>query len=204
MGKYCIDLHVHTRRYSPCAETLDPEKLSLAAREAGLHGVVLTEHDAMWSEDEVLALEDRSRQRIKIYRGVEVSSIDGHFVVIGLRDMHGIQVGIPATELHMITKAASATMILAHPHRGGIITQHFGWTDQVDAIEIASTVTIGEYEADARNLASRADLPMVAGSDAHCLAMLGRAYTEFTHLPDNEMSLAQAIKANTGLAKRSG
>ena len=208
MEKYRIDLHVHTNRYSPCAETLDPEKLGQAASKAGLDGLVLAEHDAMWTEKEVQALEQNIDYKIKIYRGVEVSSSDGHFVIIGLKDMAGIRVGISAAELFAITRKENAVVILAHPYRFGCKSKHFleniNWHKWVDAIEVASTCTFGEHEIEAHRLATEAGLSKVAGSDAHCLSKVGHNYTEFNFLPANEWALAEAIRKSTGIPKRGG
>ncbi len=206
MKKFRIDLHVHTNRYSPCAETLDPERLGKTAHDAGLDGLVITEHDAMWTEKEVQVLKQKIDHKVKIYRGVEVSSSDGHFIVIGLKDMTNIQVGISAIELFAITKKANAVVILAHPQRSGcgakIFPENINWHKYVDAIEVASTCTFGQYEVDARRLGTETGLSTVAGSDAHCLDRVGSTYTEFNFLPANELELAAAIIENVGTPKR--
>lgn len=206
MKKFRIDLHVHTNRYSPCAETLDPEKLGQAASDAGLDGLVITEHDAIWTEEEVRVLKQKIGHKVTIYRGVEVSSLDGHFIVIGLKDMTSIQVGISAVELFAITRKENAVVILAHPQRSGCWTKLFpeniNWHKYVDAIEVASTCTFGQYEIEARRLATETGLSTVAGSDAHCLSRVGHTYTEFNFLPANELALAAAIRENVGIPKR--
>ena len=206
MKKNRIDLHVHTNRYSPCAETLNPEKLGQAACDAGLDGLVLTEHDAMWTEEEVRILMQKIGPQVKIYRGVEISSLDGHFVVIGLKDMTDIKVGISAVELFAIARKENAVVILAHPQRSGCWTKLFpeniNWHKYVDAIEVASTCTLGKYEIEARRLATESGLSKVAGSDAHCLSRVGQTYTEFNFLPANELALAEAIRENVGIPKR--
>lgn len=206
MEKFRIDLHVHTNRYSPCAETLDPEKLGQATSDVGLDGLVLTEHDAMWTEEEVQVLKQKIGHKVKIYRGVEVSSIDGHFVVIGLKDLSDIQVGISAMELFTITRKENAAVILAHPHRSGCCSKPFpeniNWYKYVDAVEVASTSTYGQHEVNAHRLATETGLSKVAGSDAHCLARVGHTYTEFNFLPADELVLAAAIKKKAGIPKR--
>ena len=90
-----VDLHVHSQRYSPCAETLDPEELYVAMVRRNLDGLVLVEHGYMWSRKELQKL-NRGLDYRRIYRGIEVSTRNGHFVVIGLRRQrrfpHGIGV----------------------------------------------------------------------------------------------------------------
>ena len=43
---------MHTRRYSPDSD-IDPFDLVRRAREVGLDGIVITEHDRLWPEDEL-------------------------------------------------------------------------------------------------------------------------------------------------------
>jgi len=50
-----VDIHVHTRRFSPCS-TVDPEQLIDQAVRAGLDGVVVTEHGCQWDQAELDAL----------------------------------------------------------------------------------------------------------------------------------------------------
>ena len=43
-----FDLHMHTTRHSPDSE-MDPFALVCQARKVGLDGVVITEHDWLWT-----------------------------------------------------------------------------------------------------------------------------------------------------------
>ncbi len=43
-----IDIHIHTTRYSECS-SLHPVDMAVAAKEAGLDGICLTEHQTVWS-----------------------------------------------------------------------------------------------------------------------------------------------------------
>jgi len=47
-----FDLHTHTNRYSGCARATPQEMMEGAIRQ-GLDGVVITEHDTIWSEGEI-------------------------------------------------------------------------------------------------------------------------------------------------------
>ena len=203
MKKYHIDLHVHTGRYSQCAEALDPYLLDRAARESALDGLVITEHDAIWTDEEIAELRMRFGKNLKIYRGVEVSSSDGHFVVIGMQKTDKISVGISLAELFSIAAEYDAAIILVHPHRSDsgrrIIEKYPNWSSYLHAVEVASTYTHGgEEKSAARHLATLADLAMVAGSDAHCLDNVGIYSTEFDFLPEDEAALAAAIKSRAG------
>ena len=43
-----VDIHIHTSRYSECS-SLHPIDMAVAAKEAGLDGICLTEHQTVWS-----------------------------------------------------------------------------------------------------------------------------------------------------------
>src|SRR5690242_10915035 len=50
-----FDHHLHTARHSPDS-SIDPRELVARAREIGLDGVVITEHDYQWEEGELAEL----------------------------------------------------------------------------------------------------------------------------------------------------
>ena len=203
--KYNVDLHVHTWRYSPCAELLDPQLLINRARECKLHGVVITEHDVLWSKEEIERLYD-GLNGIKIYRGVEISTLSGHFVVIGLDDLDGIKPGISPEELFQKAKKNGAAIILAHHHllyhNSRCPVNVLSIPDGIDAIEVASTITSGGKQQEAERIAKRKGWARVAGSDAHCIDNVGQTYTAFPELPPDEKALANAIRTGMGVPIR--
>jgi predicted metal-dependent phosphoesterase TrpH len=164
----------------------------------GLHGVVLTEHDQLWPAAEIAAL-NRTLSAGRIYRGVEVSSRHGHFLVIGLNDLAGIRKGMAIEELLVRAHAAGAAVVWAHP------LNNYGQTalpmvldampPGIHAIETAGGRTAAAAGRQARAHAQRVGCTPVAGSDAHVLDQVGSAYTRFARLPKDEKSLAAAIMA---------
>lgn len=195
--RWRVDLHVHTRRYSPCAELLDPEQIPVVMAELGLHGVVLTEHDILWPEAEVAAL-NRGLKGFRIFRGVEISSCNGHFVVIGLDDLDGLQPGVPAKRILQVAGEQGAAVIWAHPqleYRQMVEPlKSCEIPNGIDAVEVVSTSTCGEQSDAARAYARNLACGLVGGSDAHILDHVGKAYTVFDRLPGNEKELADALK----------
>lgn len=192
-----LDLHVHTGRYSQCAETVDPYRIEEYALKAGLDGVVLTDHDVLWEEEEIELLRQRS-PAILIYRGIEVSAAGAHLVIIGLDDAGMLRRGIPVAEACKLAHERSACVILAHPFRDADPTVIP--VDLVDAIEIGSTSFTVEEAGLARRLAQRTGKPEVACSDAHALSRIGWAWTEFPATPASERELATLIAAGAGSA----
>ena len=202
---YRIDLHVHTSRYSPCAETLDPEKLQTLMAQDDLNGIVITEHDHLWSSEEILEL-NSSLKKGRIYRGVEVSSRNGHFLVIGLENMDGLSHGTGIEDLYKITQKAGAAVIWAHP-----LLNYSNVPDPLDVETIhneihAVEVVSGAIDLDATDKAFKyarlTGCAAVGGSDAHVLEQVGCAYTLFSELPVDEKALAVEIHAGRCRAMR--
>ncbi len=192
-----IDLHVHTRRYSPCAEAIDPEQLHRVMAQAGLRGLVITEHDQLWTVEEIAQI-NRKLKNSRIYRGVEVSTRNGHFVVIGLDAMDGIRAGISVEELMKRSQGQQAAVIWAHPLLNYSNTPEPLPVEKmpagIHAIEVASGMTNGSNADKARAIAKRMGWSQVGGSDAHCLSQVGSVATLFARLPKDEKDLARAIK----------
>lgn len=192
-----VDLHVHTRRYSACAPSLALDKIVAVLNCGRLDGVVLTDHDVLWPKEEIQALNAKLR-RGRIYRGIEASSCNGHFLLIGVEEMGAIHLGDPLETLQSEAHGQGAAVIWAHPHqRYSQITQPLDGARLpvgIDAIEVASTVTTDKATAAAQELARRHGLPMVAGSDAHCAAAVGQALTRLAELPADEGALAEMIR----------
>ena len=192
-----VDLHVHTRRYSPCAESLDPQQLPALLARRHLNGIVIAEHDRLWPRIDIEEL-NRNLPFGRIFRGVEVSSRNGHFVVIGLDRLNGIQPGISARALIKKARSQSAAVILAHPQIQYSQTQRqldvLEMPAGIDAVEVASTMTAGSGSIQAQSVARQLGCGMVGGSDAHALSQVGRAFTIFSALPANERELAAAIR----------
>ena len=195
-SKCCVDLHVHTRRYSPCAEALDPAQLPAAIIAKGLDGVVITEHDCLWSSREIEAL-NRVLSGPRIYRGVEISSRNGHFVVIGLDRLDAVGPGISVVRIIQQARKQGAAVIMAHPlFENRHMTEPLDFDhmpDGIDAVEVISTVTRGTQVAEIKAYARQFGYSEVEGSDAHCLDLVDKAFTLFDHLPVDEKELAAAI-----------
>ncbi len=115
-----VDMHVHTVR-GAADSSLKPEQLSEVAKEIGLTGVNITEHDRMW-EDHPLK-EFREQSGLFVNRGMEVSTDMGHIIAVGLT---GYVPGIrKAKELRAVLDDLGGFMIVAHPFRHFFDPIHF-------------------------------------------------------------------------------
>ncbi len=198
MTTFRIDLHVHTSRYSQCAEFLEPYRIEEYAHKAGLSGIVLTEHDIFWQDEEIEMLQE-ALGKLHIFRGIEVSAQDCHLVVIGIDDAAEMYRGASTQNIVEVAHRSNAAVILAHPYRDSCPDRVP--VELVTAIEVASTSFSADEAKRAIQLAKRFNKPMVASSDAHALSRIGWAWTEFPTMPSNEAELAQLLHAGKGLPR---
>jgi predicted metal-dependent phosphoesterase TrpH len=206
-----IDLHVHTSYGSGCSY-MDPDQLIRKAKSIGLDGVCITEHDQVWSGENIERL--KNKHDFLVIGGVEVSTDFGHVLVFGLYDSVR-EIGT-IHELRKIVSKEGGVMVLAHPFRyeNDIVGAHFlsisdGSTSSkelekvcsdpdfklIDAMEVYNGRSgINEINFTAV-VAKRLGLPAVGGSDAHATLELGTSYTVFEEeIKDEEAFISQLKK----------
>lgn len=196
-----FDLHMHTRRYSPDSD-IDPFQLLKQAKKNGLDGIVITEHDQLWPEDELEELRAAQPDLI-ILGGVEVSARDGDVLCYGVRDLKYLRRGIAWADLCREVHAQGGVCAAAHPFRWG---QAFDtiWREQepaLDGIELMSN----NMDRQLRRLAAEfhVKVPQLAGlgnSDAHQDGVVGCCYTLFSVPVRNNAELIAAIQGRQSQA----
>ncbi|MBE0479536.1 MAG: PHP domain-containing protein [Dehalococcoidia bacterium] len=180
-----IDLHTHSRPRSDDSD-LDPGELVRLARQAGLDGVCLTEHDWHWDARDLAAL---SREmHFPVFSGMEISSDEGHLLVFGLGEykfgMHH------AAYVRELVDEVGGAIVLAHPYRRQV---HYNPNpgelldplsenhifDLVDAVEVLNGRSTDIENRFASDLGQRRGLRGAGGSDAHSSSDLPTCATEF-------------------------
>ncbi len=175
-----FDHHVHTSRYSPDS-LIDPDDLIRRAREVGLDGVVITEHDYQWEPDELEELRGRANGLV-VLSGVEVSAREGHFLVYGLPDLDDVGPGIRLSELVRVVERHEAAIVAAHPFRwdqefDAILQEH---GPVFDALELVSNnITPETRRKTERVLADNTGLGATGSSDGHDQEVVGCYFSEF-------------------------
>ena len=189
-----IDHHVHTSRYSPDS-MLDPLELIERAREVGLDGVVITEHDYQWEADELADLATRAAG-LRVFSGAEVSAREGHFLVYGLPDLDDVPPGVFLKDLLQAARRHGAAVVAAHPFRwdqdfDGIVGEH---GPAFDAIELVSNNVTPETRRKAERLLKRSPMGTTGSSDAHDVMTLGCYYSEIPGPLDSIADFTGALK----------
>src|SRR5437899_2775011 len=112
-----FDLHMHTTKHSPDSH-MDPLAMVRRAREIGLDGVVITEHDWLWTEEELQELRAADPELV-ILAGVEVSCREGHFLAYGVTNPFAVPRGMGVAALCREVHRQGGVVVGAHPFRWG-------------------------------------------------------------------------------------
>jgi predicted metal-dependent phosphoesterase TrpH len=195
---FSVDLHTHTRVGSNCSY-MEPQQLARRARELGLDGVCITEHNAPWDSASIAAL--NSPGGPIFFAGAEVSTELGDVLVYGLDGLVG---GLRAAELRSLVDEAGGVMVAAHPFRRYFVP---GATpdpeaalgnplfELVDAIEVFNGMGSRPEMELASEVVRRSGLPGVGGSDSHAPHTVGQCYTDFERPVRSREELVATLKA---------
>lgn len=190
-----FDLHIHTHVHSGDS-ALDPMELVAKAREMGLDGIVITEHDYQWTEKELEELRAKAPGLV-ILAGVEVSAWGGDVLCYGVTDPLRVKRGMDWGELTREVHKQGGVAVAAHPWR---------WGQDFEKVLRASRATIDGIEMTSNNmdtsmkrnaLAYRARHPHLAGlgnSDAHQRDTVGCFQTLFDVSVRTTADLVEAIR----------
>ena len=191
-----IDLHIHTRLHSPCSQ-IDPEKLVHQAVKAGLHGLVITEHQYQWKEEDLAGLGARADERcFLLMTGFEYASSRGDILIYGLGQGDSVAhpPGLPPEAVVNMVHERGGVCIAAHPTRAGMGFDERVLTMGVDAIEVRSGNLKEHEQRLAVQLAADAGLRPVTSSDAHNIHDVGKYVTEFADPIRSMADLVAAIR----------
>jgi predicted metal-dependent phosphoesterase TrpH len=200
-----FDLHLHTRRHSPDSVT-DPLELLEAATAAGLDGIVITEHDYLWPEDELAELR-AAAPHLVILGGVEVTGRGGDVLCYGITDAKPLPRGIPWPELCREVHRQGGACVAAHPNRWGQPFELILATarPELDGIEVMSNNMDPDLRARAAELLVKyPHFAQLGNSDSHAPDTVGVCYTEFDYTIRTSADLVAAIHGRKGVAKVNG
>lgn len=166
----------------------------MAAREAGLDVLAITDHDAI--ENSLAAVELAADYGLTAIPGIEISSADGH--VLGLGTDEVVPAGHSFERTVEWIHDQGGVAIVPHPYqklRKGVLTNvEEADLTRADAIEVCnSRFLTGRTNRKARQLAAELSMPVTAGSDAHVPSMVGKAATVIDADP-NRSSVLEAIR----------
>lgn len=185
-----IDLHCHTWPLSQCS-SLRPEELARLARERGLDGICLTEHDALWDAHELAMLS--ARTGFLFLPAIELTTDCGHVLAFGLPA--GSPTFASATAAASAARDCGAMLFLAHPARDGLLRLTPTARNSFASVETRNGSDTALQNLSAAGIAASFALPGIGGSDAHTAAEVGRAATQFDARVTDVTSLLEALRS---------
>jgi predicted metal-dependent phosphoesterase TrpH len=185
-----IDMHVHTT-VSVCSR-LTLEDILTHSRRRGLDGVCITDHESMAAARSLR--EGRQADGLFVFFGLEYATPEGDFLIIGPFDE--LAPRLSARRLLDRVAAAGGVAIAAHPFRGGRPFSE-------DLIREGRCRIVESFNGRNRAFENRAvdgwrwryEFAECAGSDAHCLAELGRVRTRFRQRVETRGQLVRALQS---------
>ncbi|MBI4544415.1 MAG: PHP domain-containing protein [Gemmatimonadetes bacterium] len=185
-----VDMHLHTRASFDCLS--EPAAVVEAAAARGIQRVCITDHNEI-----AAALELKARHPERVIVGEEVKTADGADI-IGLYLTERIARGTPARETCERIRAQGGIVYVPHPYAGGkgggdrLLSEIH---DLVDAVEgFNARIHFQHLNERAVAWACSYGVPLGAGSDAHTLREVGRAFVEVPPFSDDPGAFLAALR----------
>ena len=191
-----LDLHIHTNRYSRCS-LLKPHDMIQRAKEICLDGLAITEHDRLWSPQEIAKLrEETEAESLVLLRGKEIERELRHLLIFNYP--HKIRRQLPLREVIDEVHREEGIVVLAHPFRYGRfldlpLADLKDMLSPFDAVEILTTQHSERDNQKALLIQESLNLVGIGCSDSHDRDQIGRCVTYFPTLIKDEGELARAI-----------
>lgn len=196
------ELHCHTT-YSTRArvkfEGLNtPDEMVAYAKRIGIDALAITDHNVALSPSHAKRLE--KKHGILVIPGEEVSSSDGHILALGISEL--IKDRLSAEET--IERIHDQGGVAIAPHPFDVYGKGIGTlARKCDAIEVFNAINhdrISNFNSHV--FAKKHRLPSVAGSDAHCTAMLGYGLTRMENVSTIDGILKSIKRGNTSILRK--
>ncbi len=181
------DIHIHTT-HSDGMATVE-QVLDFAEHKTDLDLIAITDHDMFDGADEARNLAARRNYRFQVLTGMEVTTLEGHLLVLGIdKPVRSLQ-RLDKTIAHV--HAQGGIVIAPHPMswmirsigRNGLLRIHQTPDDLIyfDGFETLNPSLAGRVvEKQVRELNARVlQLAETGGSDSHVLPTIGSAATVF-------------------------
>ncbi len=204
MGK--ADLHIHTTHSDGMATVA--QVLDFVEHKTDLDLIAITDHDMFDGADEARELVARRHYRFQVLTGMEVTTLEGHLLVLGIdKPVRSLQ-RLDKTIAHVHEQGG--IVIAPHPMswmirsigRNGLLRIHQHPDDLIyfDGFESLNPSIAGKVAAKQAQELNRRILKLAetGGSDSHVLPTIGSAVTQFPGTSAND--LLRALKEKTTIA----
>lgn len=190
-----FDTHIHENKYS-FDSFIDFEKSIVKAKEMGLDGICITNHDNNTLREEIgdFAVIDG----LTVIVGAEILTHQGDILVFGLDDIP--EEMLDAEELLKLVKLNKGAAIAAHPYRNnnrGLENNLYKVGNLLDGIESFNGSTYSHHNLFAYAVATELGIPSFGASDAHEIDRIGKYATKFHDDIRDYRDFIEAIKSKS-------
>jgi hypothetical protein len=170
----------------------------LHAERLGIDVIAISDHDEFRGAQEAAKLGKKTG--IIVIPAQEVTTADGHMIALGISEK--IEPGMSALETIDIIHGQGG--ITTAPHAFDINNDGLReLAKHCDAIEVFNSINVDRISNfKGLSFAAENKIPMVAGSDAHSLAMMGRGLTELPDVYDMDGVLKAIKKGKVNVATK--
>lgn len=171
-----IDTHMHEMTYSKDS-FLKLDQMVGIAREKGLGGICITDHDSMGLKD--YAAEYTGKTGFPVFVGIEFFSLQGDIVAFGIDDYPRER--IRAQEFIDLVRAQGGVCFAAHPFRNNNrgLEDHLRQVEGLHGLEVLNGSTSIEACKTAARYARELGLFTLGSSDCHVPEKVGVCATYF-------------------------
>jgi hypothetical protein len=190
---------------------MPPEDLVQRAKELGLDGVCLTEHNK--THDPAFIQYLSREYGLTVLQGVEMVTLEGDILLFSEHIpelLEEIREVISVRKIKSIVNQRGGAIIAAHPLRSVFLSQDSYRTEifyqkvqevssriilrWVDGMEIYNGNDLDIQNLTASEVSKGLKLTATGGSDAHCVKDVGKFFTIFENTISCERELVQALK----------
>lgn len=185
-----LDLHVHSH-YSGDAQG-SPEQIIKKLIKKGIHGASITDHNTV--EGSLKALKVKPKDFI-IIPGVEISTADGHFIALGIKE--NIPRNLPVEETLEKILDMGGIPVVPHLFRkmSGIKENKLKKIHKrLSAMEVFNSCSLPKTNKRTSKIAKKYNLGGTGGSDSHQPEYAGYGYTVIKNSERNVDSILSAIR----------
>ncbi len=194
-----LDLHVHSK-FSPDSQT-SIEAILKQTQKAGLDGIAITDHNSVQSYFVASKLTKDLGLDLIIVPGAEISTSEGHLIVLGTHNL--VPSGLTAVETIEHAHDNGGIVVASHPYaffRQGMRNLQVNRLDAVETYNSKHLFGVSNYLAN--RSARKLNLGVTGGSDSHKVETIGFGYTEVNVADGADVKqILHAIKSCRSQAK---
>ncbi len=186
-----VDMHLHALPHSTDS-FITLEQIVYLAKEKGLDGVVLTDHDSMGGRE--FAEEYSRKVDFPIFVGLEYYSLQGDITTWGVETFPDKRIG--AQPWIDFVNESGGFCCACHPFRNNNrgLEENLGWVKGLHGVEVLNGSTPMETNRIALKWCRDLGLQPIGGSDAHVVKQVGKYATWLPDRVDNLKDFVELLR----------